>query len=273
MPQIDKEKRKEYNRLYYIKNKDKYNNKCEHKKQRSQCKDCGGSNICAHNRHRSICKECGGSSICEHKKRRSQCKDCGGVGICEHKKLRSTCKECGGGSICEHKRQRYSCKDCGGSGICEHNRHRSICKECGGGSICEHNRQCSQCKECLSIPEYLVVLQRSQLTRLRNLSTLPKTQQSIEYLSCTAEHFREYIEKKMTAEMNWNNIHIDHIKPVSVFDLNNHDDFLDCCHYTNMQPLIGEENLLKSNKWSDEDEVFWKENIRGKEYMQLYYPK
>ena len=121
---------------------------CKHKRQRSQCKDCGGSSICEHKRQRFRCKDCGGSSICEHGRRRSQCKDCGGSSICEHGRQRSQCKDCGGSSLCEHKRQRSRCKDCGGSSLCEHGRRRSQCKDCGGSSICEHGRQRSQCKDC-----------------------------------------------------------------------------------------------------------------------------
>ena len=34
---------------------------------------------------------------CEHGRQRSVCKECGGNGICEHGRLRSACKECGGG--------------------------------------------------------------------------------------------------------------------------------------------------------------------------------
>ena len=122
--------------------------KCEHKRKRNRCKDCGGSQICEHNRRRSQCKDCGGSQICEHKRLRSQCKDCGGSQICEHKRLRSQCKDCGGSKICEHKRQRGGCKDCGGSQICEHKRQRGRCKDCGGSQICEHKRQRSRCKDC-----------------------------------------------------------------------------------------------------------------------------
>ena len=33
-------------------------NKCEHKRQKSKCKDCGGGSICEHKRQRSQCKEC-----------------------------------------------------------------------------------------------------------------------------------------------------------------------------------------------------------------------
>ena len=48
---------------------------CEHGRQRSQCKECGGASICEHGRRRSQCKECGGASICEHGRRRSRCKE------------------------------------------------------------------------------------------------------------------------------------------------------------------------------------------------------
>ena len=34
---------------------------CPHGRQRSKCKDCGGSSMCEHARERSTCKECGGS--------------------------------------------------------------------------------------------------------------------------------------------------------------------------------------------------------------------
>ena len=69
-------------------------NYCKHRKQRSLCKECGGSSICEHGKIRSTCKECGGGSICLHGKRRSRCKECGGGSICLHGKRRSRCKEC-----------------------------------------------------------------------------------------------------------------------------------------------------------------------------------
>ena len=37
---------------------------------------------------------------CEHQRQKSRCKDCGGSGICEHQRQRSSCKDCGGGIIC-----------------------------------------------------------------------------------------------------------------------------------------------------------------------------
>jgi len=239
-------------------------NKCEHNKRRSTCRECGGSQICEHNKRRSTCRECGGSQICEHNKRRSQCRECGGSQICEHNIIRSTCRECGGGSICEHNRERSKCRECGGSQICEHNRRRSLCRECN--------------------PElYLIHLQRKQIRRCFNISDLEKTNPSIDYLGCDIKYFMEYFQKKMDLfnkysdiEMTWDNIHIDHIKPVSAFNLDDEDELRDCCHFTNMQPLLAEINLNKKDKWSEKNEEFWLNNIKGKikgtEYIDLYTP-
>ena len=51
--------------------------KCEHRRQRSRCKDFGGGEIYEHNKRRPECKDCSGSQICGHNKIKSMCKDCG----------------------------------------------------------------------------------------------------------------------------------------------------------------------------------------------------
>ena len=121
---------------------------CEHAKQRSRCKECGGISICEHGRQRHGCKECGGLGICDHGRRRRDCKQCGGNGICEHGRNRSVCKDCVGRGICEHGNYRTRCKECCGKNICEHGRQRYFCKECGGLGFCEHGKRRSSCKNC-----------------------------------------------------------------------------------------------------------------------------
>jgi hypothetical protein len=243
--------------------------KCHHNRHKSSCKECGGGSICEHKKRRSRCKECGGGSICEHQRVRSTCKECGGGSICEHQREKSSCKECGGSSICEHQRQKSKCKECGGGSICEHQREKSRCKECGGSQICEHQRQKTLCKQCSPL-QVLISLQRNSLQRILKRSELTKTQSTIEYLGCSSEYFMNYLKLKMTDEMTMDNIHIDHIKPVSRFNLDDPDEFLDCCHYTNLQPLLAKDNLEKKNKWTEKDEIYWKENIRGLETTEIY---
>ena len=69
------------------------------------------------------------------------------------------------------------------------------------------------------------------------------------------------------------NIHYNHIKPVSAFNLDDENELLACCHYSNIQPLLAKDNMYKSCKWNDEDEAFWQDNIKGKEYLPLYLPR
>jgi hypothetical protein len=245
---------------------------CEHNRIKSKCKECGGGSICEHDKIKQNCKECGGSAFCEHHKYKTYCKECGGSAYCEHGKQKSKCKECSGSQICEHHKLKSYCKECGGSAYCEHNKLKSYCKECGGSAYCEHNKIKRNCRECLSLGEYLVLLQRANLRRVLNQSNINKTKSSIEYLGCSVEYFIEYIKSKMTDEMTFDNIHIDHIKPVSRFNLGNEEEFLDCVHYSNFQALLTSDNLSKSNKWSDEDELIWNENIKGKEYNKIYMP-
>jgi hypothetical protein len=242
---------------------------CKHNREKKECKTC--RYYCQHNKNRYKCVECGGSQICQHKRERSKCVECGSGSVCQHKKIRSVCIKCGGGSICPHKRVRSSCMECGGSQICQHKRLRFSCIECGGSSICQHNKVVRTCQICEPI-KYIINLQRHQIWRIMQQTNLEKTQPSIEYLGCSAVYFKEYISKKMTVEMTFENIHYDHIKPVSVFDLNDPDELLKCCHYTNFQPLLATDNLEKSNKWNDECEAFWRQNICGKEYFEIYNP-
>ncbi len=63
--------------------------------------------------------------------------------------------------------------------------------------------------------------------------------------------------------MTLDNITIDHIKPVSKFNLDDENEFLDCCNYTNIQPLLFTQN--DNNK-------YWLENIKNKEYHEIYIP-
>lgn len=48
---------------------------------------------------------------------------------------------------------------------------------------------------------------------------------------------------------NWNvnGWHIDHIIPLVTFDLTDRKQFLEACHYTNLQPMWSEENWLKGS--------------------------
>lgn len=63
-----------------------------------------------------------------------------------------------------------------------------------------------------------------------------------------------HLEQLFSDGMSWDNYglwHIDHIKPVSLFDLSLQDDFDTCWSLDNLQPLWASENRKKSNKYVD----------------------
>jgi len=80
-----------------------------------------------------------------------------------------------------------------------------------------------------------------------------KSQSSLKLLGCSLEQVRQHIESQFQEGMSWNNWsfygwHIDHIRPISSFDLSDPIQQQQCFHYTNLQPLWAKDNLAKGNK-------------------------
>ena len=77
---------------------------------------------------------------------------------------------------------------------------------------------------------------------------------AVKDLGCTIDELKIYLESKFQEGMTWENWnlygwHIDHIKPLSLFDLTDKNQFLQAVHYTNLQPLWAEDNLSKNDKY------------------------
>ena len=88
---------------------------------------------------------------------------------------------------------------------------------------------------------------------LRAIKIDQKSGSAIEDLGCTIQFFKNYLESKFKPGMSWENYglygwHIDHVIPLSKFNLQNREDFLKACHYTNLQPLWATDNLKKGDK-------------------------
>ena len=71
-------------------------------------------------------------------------------------------------------------------------------------------------------------------------------------LACSWDTLREWLESNFTDGMTWENYgtlwHIDHTMPCSVFDLSIEENQRVCFNWSNLAPMLGPENLSKSNK-------------------------
>lgn len=71
-------------------------------------------------------------------------------------------------------------------------------------------------------------------------------------IGCNSKDLKLWIEFLFSKEMSWSNYgtywHIDHVIPISFFDIENKDEQKTCFHWTNLRPLEARMNLQKSNK-------------------------
>jgi hypothetical protein len=93
---------------------------------------------------------------------------------------------------------------------------------------------------------------RSRLGRIKFNNSV----RTLDWLGCSILELKKYLESKFQPGMTWDNYgckgwHIDHIVPLSSFDLSDGKQLKIACNYMNLQPLWAIDNLKKSNKISD----------------------
>jgi len=97
----------------------------------------------------------------------------------------------------------------------------------------------------------LTTLIRSRLRfAIKNKS---KQGSAIKNLGCSIDELKTHLENKFQEGMTWDNWtnngwHIDHIKPLCHFNLEDPKQLAEACHYTNLQPLWSYDNISKGNK-------------------------
>jgi len=111
-------------------------------------------------------------------------------------------------------------------------------------------------KKYYSDPQFkMIVLIRRRLQLA--IKSKQKKGSAIKLLGCSINELIIRFEGLFTEGMTWANHgewHIDHIRPLSSFDLEDLAQLSIACHYTNLQPLWAEDNLTKNNKlnWKKE---------------------
>ena len=79
-----------------------------------------------------------------------------------------------------------------------------------------------------------------------------KDGRTFELIGCTGAELADHIEKQFKRGMTWENYgsawHVDHITPLSYFDMSNLDDQRRAWNWQNLRPLPAIQNITEGNK-------------------------
>lgn len=105
--------------------------------------------------------------------------------------------------------------------------------------------------------EYFTTWRAANMTRkiahaLRvRLRRAVKKGSAVKNLGCSVSELLAHLENLFQSGMSWDNYgkwHIDHIKPLSLYDLTDPAQLAEACNYSNLQPLWAADNIRKLNK-------------------------
>ena len=104
--------------------------------------------------------------------------------------------------------------------------------------------------ECFRVEDNL----RRRINIAMRRSDTYKSAHTMELIGCTVPELKAHLESLFTDGMSWKNYgyngwHVDHVRPVSSFDLSDPIQQKLCFNYTNLQPLWATDNLKKGCKW------------------------
>lgn len=143
-------------------------------------------------------------------------------------------------------------------------KYKAICSNCGKDRGLKRSRDLNRiCSDCNSPPfkdkicKKIAINLRSRFSEM--IRGKNKCGSAVKDLGCSIEEFRVHLESQFEPWMNWDNYgkynknrktwHIDHIRPLSSFDLSNRSQLLKACKYTNLQPMLAKDNLSKGAKY------------------------
>ena len=246
----------------------------------NKCRRCGCR--CSTTSKLKLCRSCY-LDECE-KNRKRVCVDCGDV-LKNRSKKTVRCRKCHFRFNCENKTGRTlpNCKICGNQ-ISTKKNITGCCQKCshemyvpwnkGVTGLIPWNKGISKFKtnEEYRIHSNLIrknnrrfeTIQQKMSDRIRTLirnhiirGGKRKSVRSEQLLGCTHKFFKEYIQNLFKDGMCWENYgngygkwNIDHIKPVSLFDLTLIEEQKKAFHFLNCQPMWAIENIKKRNTFS-----------------------
>lgn len=120
-------------------------------------------------------------------------------------------------------------------------------------SVVSRKREYQKKKYNTSIHYRLRVILRARLNCI--LGGKQKAGSAVRDLGCSTEELKKHIESQWEDGMSWDNYgrgkdkwSIDHIIPISLFNLEDEEQLKKACHYTNLKPMWFSDNASKGNR-------------------------
>jgi hypothetical protein len=131
--------------------------------------------------------------------------------------------------------------------IGKENKKCNYCEEIKHNSCFRYNRlKCRICERDEPIDKFKRIIRSRIYASLKN-----KNMKTIEYLGCTNNEYLKWIlsiNKDYTLDNRGEEWHIDHVIPISKFDLDNDEEVKIAFNWRNTMPLSPKDNLSKNNK-------------------------
>ena len=90
---------------------------------------------------------------------------------------------------------------------------------------------------------------------------------SLDILGIILDTYRKWIEYQFTPEMNWNNIEIDHVKSICMFNVSDDEELKLAFNWKNTQPPLKEVHSTKGIKFNLLD--FQLQFIKAYQFLKL----
>ena len=84
----------------------------------------------------------------------------------------------------------------------------------------------------------------------KSLKGMTKKSSTRDILGIDIETYKKWIEFQFTPEMTWDNIEIDHVKAICLFDVSKEEELKEAFNWKNTQPLLKQDHRQKGTKFN-----------------------
>lgn len=107
-----------------------------------------------------------------------------------------------------------------------------------------------------NVQHAICVRLRTRLRRMLKIQSGTKFAPMLDLIGCSLPELLRHLEQNFLPGMSWENRklwHVDHIRPCASFELTDPEQQRQCFHWSNLQPLWATDNIRKGKRYEDID--------------------